>query len=252
MGKYTPEEHFLRKLDAKIREAMDLYGLIEEGDKILIGLSGGKDSLALVELLGRRKRIFKPKFEVYAAHITMRNINYEADLEYLRDHCAQYDIPFIHGVTEFDAESDSRKSPCFLCSWNRRKKLFEIAKELGCTKLALGHHKDDAVQTLLMNMTFQGAVSTMPPKLKMDKFDMTILRPLSLIHERDLIELSQMHNYVSQKKACPYETTSYRSTIKQIVKQLEALNPHALDNIYASMQNLQLDYLPQAVNPKSK
>ncbi|MGL5015121.1 MAG: ATP-binding protein [Bacteroidales bacterium] len=250
MGKYSPEEHFLRKLDAKLREAMDTYGLINDGDKILIGLSGGKDSLALVELLGRRKRVFKPKFEVYAAHITMSNINYEADIKYLKDHCEKYGIQFIHGITEFDPESDKRKSPCFLCSWNRRKKLFDIAKELGCTKLALGHHKDDAVQTLIMNMTFQGAISTMPPKLKMDKFDMTIIRPLSLIHEIDLVELSKMHSYVSQKKACPYETTSYRSTIKSFVKQLEELNPHALDNIYASMQNLQVDYLPQAEQKK--
>ncbi|MGL5690515.1 MAG: tRNA 2-thiocytidine(32) synthetase TtcA, partial [Bacteroidales bacterium] len=95
MGKYTPEEHFLRKLDAKLREAIDEYGLIQEGDRILIGLSGGKDSLALVELLGRKKRIFRPKFEVFAAHITMENIPYQSDLSYLKEHCEKYDIPFI-------------------------------------------------------------------------------------------------------------------------------------------------------------
>lgn len=245
MAKYTPEEHFMRKLDAKMREAIDKYSLIEEGDRVLIGLSGGKDSLALVELLGRKKRIFRPRFEVVAAHITMENIPYQSDLEYLEKHCRDYDIPFIHATTSFDESSDHRKSPCFLCSWNRRKQLFTLAKEHNCTKIALGHHQDDVIQTLLMNMTFQGAFGTMPPKLKMEKFDMTIIRPMCLMAETDLIRLSEMREYRKQKKNCPHERTSNRGAMKDIVKQLEALNPQARHHIWGSMTNIQQEYLPQ-------
>ena len=164
--------------------------MIEEGDKILIGLSGGKDSLALVELLARRSRILKPRFSVVAAHVVMRNISYQSDTDYLRSYAESQGVPFVLYETEFDASTDTRKSPCFLCSWNRRKALFTVAKEQGCNKIALGHHMDDILETLLMNITYQGAFSTMPPRLVMKKFDMTIIRPMCLVHEADLVELA--------------------------------------------------------------
>lgn len=220
------------------------YRLIEDGDRVLVGLSGGKDSLALIELLGRRMKIHKPKFEVVATHISMTNIGYVSDLEYLKSHCETNGIRFIHHQTSFDMSTDTRKSPCFLCSWTRRKSMFAIAREYGCNKLALGHHQDDILQTLLMNMTFQGAFGTMPPKLKMDKFDMTIIRPLCLVPESELIELSKMRRYVSQKKPCPYECSSSRPEMKVVVKMLEQMNEHARYNLWSSMTNIQTEYLP--------
>jgi len=221
--------------------------VIEDGDKILVGLSGGKDSLALVELLGRRARIHKPRFSVVAVHVVMKNIPYQSDLEYLKNHAGQYDIPLIVYETSFDPTTDTRKSPCFLCSWNRRKALFTVAKEHGCNKIALGHHMDDILETLLMNITYQGAFSTMPPRLKMNKFDMTIIRPLCLVHEADLIELSQRHRYRSQKKNCPYESQSSRSDMKGILRQLEQMNPEARYSLWGSMTNVQTDLLPDAL-----
>lgn len=245
MAKLTPEELMIKKLDQKVKKAIEEYRLIEDGDKVLIGLSGGKDSLALVELLGRRMRIFKPRFTVVAAHIVMTNIPYESDAEYLRSHAEKHGIPFVQYETSFDEATDHRKSPCFLCSWSRRKALFAIAKEHGCNKIALGHHQDDILETLLMNITFQGAFSTMPPKLKMDKFDMTIIRPLALISENELIWLAQNQEYRKQVKNCPHEKTSHRSEVKAVLKRLEELNPEARHSLWASMNNIQYDYLPK-------
>ena len=226
------------------------YALIEEGDRILVGLSGGKDSMARIDLLGRRKKILKPKFEVIAAHISMTNIGYVSDLDYLRKHCEKNDIRFIHYESSFDMTTDSRKSPCFLCSWTRRKSMFTIAHENNCNKIALGHHMDDVLQTLLMNMTFQGAIGTMPPKLKMNKFDMTIIRPMCLVNESDLVELSQMLGYVKQKNPCPYECSSSRPEMKEVIKMLEKMNEKARYNLWSSMTNIQTEYLPQVQSPQ--
>lgn len=241
------EDLLLRRIERRFCKGMVEYGLIGDGDKILIGLSGGKDSLALLELLGRRARIFKPRFSVVAAHVVMRNIPYQSDVEYLRDQAATWGVPFVLSETEFDASTDSRKSPCFLCSWNRRKALFTVAKEQGCNKIALGHHMDDILETLLMNLTYQGAFGTMPPKLVMKKFDMTLIRPMCLVHEADLLELARLRGYRPQLKNCPYESQSGRSTMKGILKQLEAMNPEARYSLWGSMTNVQEELLPRKV-----
>lgn len=244
MAQFTEEEKTIRRIERRFNKGVVQYGLIEEGDKILIGLSGGKDSLALVELLGKRARIYKPRFSVVAVHVVMKNIPYQSDAEYLKAHCEAYGIPFVQYETSFDPSTDMRKSPCFLCSWNRRKALFTVAKEYGCNKIALGHHMDDILETLLMNITYQGAFSTMPPRLVMKKFDMTIIRPMCLVHEADLIELAALRNYRRQVKNCPYESQSSRSDMKGILRQLEAMNSEARYSLWGSMTNIQEDLLP--------
>lgn len=246
MAKLTEAELLFRKIDDKVRKAIRDYELIRDGDKILIGLSGGKDSLALVELLGKRSRIFRPKFQVVVAHVIMKNIPYHSDLEYLKQCAAAYDLPFLVHETSFDATTDTRKSPCFLCSWTRRKALFEIAKQEGCNKIALGHHQDDILETLLMNITYQGAFGTMPPKLKMSKFEMEIIRPLCLVEEKELSLLAASHGYRKQLKDCPYESGSSRRDMKNILARLEQLNPEARYSLWASMSNIQEEYLPRA------
>jgi len=247
MAELTKEDVCINRINKRFGKGVIQYGLIEDGDKILVGLSGGKDSLALVELLGKRARIFKPRFSVIAVHVVMKNIPYQSDLEYLKSHAAAYDVPLIVFETSFDPTTDTRKSPCFLCSWNRRKALFAVAKENGCNKIALGHHMDDILETLLMNMTYQGAFSTMPPKLVMSKFDMTIIRPMCLIHESDLLELAKIRSYKKQVKNCPYESGSSRSDMKGVLKQLESMNPEARYSLWGSMTNIQTDLLPDAM-----
>lgn len=245
MAKLTDDERLFRKVEDKVKKAIFDYGLINDGDRILVGLSGGKDSLALVDLLGRRSKIFSPRFEVVVAHVIMSNIPYSSDLEYLKSMADEYGLPFIVHETSFDPSTDKRKSPCFLCSWTRRKALFEIAKANHCNKIALGHHQDDILETLLMNLTHQGAFGTMPPRLRMDKFDMEIIRPMCLVEERELLKLSAFRCYRKQLKNCPYESGSSRSDIKELLKRMEEINPEARYSLWGSMTNIQSDYLPR-------
>ena len=248
MAKPTEEDKLLHRISTRFNKGVVKYRLIDDDDKILVGLSGGKDSLALLEFLARRSRILKPKFSVVAVHVSMTNIPYQADLAYLKEFSESLGIPFLHYETSFDPSTDTRKSPCFLCSWNRRKALFTVAKEQGCNKIALGHHMDDILETLLMNLTFQGAFSTMPPKLVMKKFDMTIIRPMCMVHEADLQELAEIRNYRKQVKNCPYETQSNRTDMKGVLKQLETLNPEARYSLWGSMTNVQEELLPSKDN----
>lgn len=252
MAQFTEEEKMMRRIEKRFSKGVVEYGLIEDGDKILIGLSGGKDSLALVELLAKRARVFKPKFSVVAVHVVMKNIPYQSDVQYLKEYVESFGVSFVLYETEFDASTDSRKSPCFLCSWNRRKALFTVAKEYGCNKIALGHHMDDILETLLMNITYQGAFSSMPPRLVMKKFDMVIIRPMCLIHESDLIEMAQVSGYRKQVKNCPFESQSSRSTMKGILKQLEAMNPEARYSLWGSMTNVQEELLPVKLKIENK
>ena len=244
MAQRTEEQLLMHRLRHKFHKTAAEYGLIAEGDRILIAVSGGKDSLALLELMAARARVLKPRFTVVAAHVVMTNIPYQSDAQYLTDFACNLGVEMHVVEASFDATGDTRKSPCFLCSWNRRKALFETAKALGCNKIALGHHQDDVLVTLLMNMTFQGAFSTMPPALKMDKFDMTIIRPLCRIEERDITRLAELHEYRKQEKHCPHEHTSNRSRMAQVLATLEELNPEARYNLWGSMTNVQAGLLP--------
>ena len=246
-----PEKTLMKRIERRFMKGIMEYGLIEDGDRILVGLSGGKDSLALTELLARRSQVWKPRFEVAAAYISITNMGYQSDVEWLAGFCKELKIPFYVRESSFDLSTDKRKSPCFLCSWNRRKALFTLAHELKCNKIALGHHMEDILQTLLMNLTFQGTFSTMPPKLLMRKFQMTLIRPLCLVHEDDLMELSALRKWPHQIKNCPYENLSGRTQIKSILKQLEQLNPEARYSMWGAMSNVQKELLPQKTEIES-
>ena len=252
----TPEEIALQKLRARLtkrfHKACADYGLIADGDHILIGLSGGKDSLALVELLGKRAQIHVPHFKVSAVHVRVKERDYHSDLSYLEEFCARVRAPFIVRDTEIcdEAKGERReekgkeKHPCFLCSWYRRKALFDVAQELGCNKIALGHHKDDLVETLLMNLIYQGSISTIPPLLQMEKMPIQMIRHLCLIEEKDITQYAELSGYQKQTKLCPLEKVSSRTEVKQLLSQLEALNPNVRDSIWNAMENIKLDYLP--------
>jgi tRNA(Ile)-lysidine synthase TilS/MesJ len=174
----------------------------------------------------------------------MENIPYRADVDYLRQFAEKCGAEFVHVTTSFDPSTDKRKSPCFLCSWNRRKMMFTMAKEMKCNKIALGHHLDDVLQTLLMNLTFQGSFGTMPPLLKMSKFDMTIIRPMSQIDEEDIKKMALLHDYQKQEKNCPYEEDSHRSEMKELLTRLKEMNPNAANSMWNAMSNIQEEYLP--------
>lgn len=215
---------------------MRTYHLIDDGDRILVALSGGKDSLCLLDLLAQRQRIFMPRFSIEAIHIRMDNIDYETDTHYLEDFCRQRNVNLHVVNTSFDASTDKRKSPCFLCSWNRRKQMFNLAQEIGCNKIALGHHMDDLIHTALMNECFQGRFDTMPVYLQMKKMPLAIIRPLCLCHESDIKAYAEQEGYQKQRKLCPFEKESYRTDIQQIFQQMESLNPEARYSIWNALE----------------
>lgn len=233
-----------RNIERRFNKALKDYKMLSDNDRILVALSGGKDSLALLELLAARSRIYKPRINIIAAHIRLKNIKYLSDDKILKDFCNNHGVEFHLIESEFDASADKRKSPCFLCSWNRRKALFSLAQELECNKLALGHNMDDFLETMLMNITFQGAFSAMAPTMVMKKFPLTIIRPLCLVNENDLETFAIMSEYPQQIKRCPHEKKSNREQMKQLLKQLEKMNPEARYNLWGSMSNIQTELLP--------
>ena len=224
------ESHRLwHRLNERFVKAMATYHLIADDDHILVGLSGGKDSLLLLELLAKRSRIHHPRFEVEALHVRMANIHYETDTSYLQQFCDNLGVKLHVLTTSFEVTDGSRKgkTPCFLCSWNRRKQMFNLAQELGCNKIALGHHQDDLLHTALMNLTFQGRFDTMPALLRMRKMPLSIIRPLCMIEEKDIKLYAELQGYQKQQKLCPYETFSHRADIKHIYDAIEQMNPEA-------------------------
>ena len=261
------------RLWKQFNKALGQYQLIDEDDKILVGLSGGKDSLCLLEFLARRSKVHVPRFTVEALHVRMSNIQYETDTTYLQSFCDRLGVP-LHiittsfAITTYPAPSGSispapsgsispapsgspagkattpdgfpsgkQKPPCFLCSWQRRKQLFNLAQELGCTKIALGHHQDDLIHTALMNLTFQGQFSTMPAKLKMKKMPLTIIRPLCLCRESDIQAYAHQQHYEPQLKRCPYENSTNRNLSASLFTHLEKLNPEARFSIWHALEN---------------
>ena len=246
-------------------KAMATYHLIEDDDHILVGLSGGKDSLLLLEFLAKRAKIDHPRFSVVALHVRMENIHYETDTSYLQAFCDDLGVPLHVKTTRFVISSAVEKSPsvisteqserrdlsttlemtskdrrrqkqpCFLCSWMRRKEMFNLAQELGCNKIALGHHQDDLIHTALMNLTFQGRFDTMPASLRMRKMPLTIIRPLCMMEESDIKAYAEMQGYQKQVKRCPYETDSHRTEIKGLFDAIEQINPEARFSIWRAL-----------------
>ena len=243
-----------RRLEKRLKErfikAMATYHLIEDDDRILVGLSGGKDSLLLTELLAKRAKIDHPRFKVEALHVRMENIHYETDTSYLQQFCEELGVRLHLRTTSFNLDQlenldnlenldrqrlRRQKQPCFLCSWQRRKELFNLAQQLGCNKIALGHHQDDLIHTALMNLTFQGRFDTMPASLKMRKMPLTIIRPLCMMEEADIKAYAEMQGYQKQTKLCPFETDSYRTDIKRLFDEMEQINPEARFSIWRAL-----------------
>jgi tRNA(Ile)-lysidine synthase TilS/MesJ len=222
-------------------KALGEYQLISDDDHILVGLSGGKDSLCLLEMLARRSHIIKPRFTLEALHVRMENIRYETDATYLQQFCDRLGVKLHVVTTSFDPKplttNHAKEKPaCFLCSWQRRKQLFNIAQQLGCSKIALGHHQDDLIHTALMNLTFQGRFDSMPALLRMRKMPLTIIRPLCLCQEDDIRAYAEQQGYQKQLKKCPYEHDTNRTSIQAVFEHMQQLNPEARQSVWKALE----------------
>ena len=238
------------KISRKVGKMLNEHQLIEAGDRVLVGLSGGKDSLILLETLADRLRHLPFDFQLFAVHVSARNMGYEMDTGYLQEFCHNLKVPLYLEEIEVDLTVDPKKAPCFVCSWNRRKRIFELSKELDCNKIAFGHHKDDAVQTVLMNMIFHGSISSLPQKLSMFDGRIRLIRPLLFIPEKELTYYATLRSFKKQEKSCPYDDTTRRESIKEIIRQMDRLNRNARRNIFQSMDNIYEEYLPDIKKQK--
>ena len=229
------QQILFKRLNERFVKAFVTYRLLADDDYVLIDLSGGKDSLLLTELMGRRAQIHHPRFRVEAVHVRMENVSYETSTDYLQQFCDDQQIPLHVVTTRFD-ESDS-KPPCFLCSWNRRKQMFNLAQELGCNKIALGHHRDDLIHTALMNLTFQGRFDTKPARLEMRKMPLSIIRPLCLIDEVEISRYAQLVGYKQVTKLCPHERDTNRTSIAKLFAVMEDMNPEARFSVWQALES---------------
>ena len=212
---------------------------------MLIAVSGGKDSLELTRLLARQAKILKPRIEVEAAHVIMDNIPYETSRTFLENFCHDLGIKLhiIHSSfndeekTESKATERKRKTKCFLCSWYRRKALFEYARDNGFTRVAFGHHQDDFLITMLMNMTFEGSLGTIAPVMDMRHFPFSVIRPLCLVPETLISEVAEELHFERQKALCPYERASRRDDMTEVFHTLERMNPEARYSMWRAMEH---------------
>jgi len=242
MVKFTRTGHFI---SSRIGKAIGDYNLIEKNDKILVAVSGGKDSLTLLKLLKERQKWSPVKYELFAAHI---------QTDFACSACLHKDV-LKNLFKEMGVKATfkkikvldkNKKTNCFWCSWNRRKELFKIASKLGCQKIAFGHHKDDIVETTLMNLLFNGEFSSINPKQEMFKGKIIILRPLCYVEEDIIKKFAKENKFPSQLCKCPFSRDSKRNYIKQFMQDIKKKYPNIHNiktNILNSTSRIKKDYL---------
>lgn len=214
----------------------------------MIGLSGGKDSYSLLDLLLSRRRCLPIDFELQACHVQAIDMNYRADINFMQQYCNQHNVPLHLQTIEVQYNPEGRKPACFICSWKRRKMLFDTAKRHGCNKLALGHNLDDTIETLLMNMINHGSICAIPPSLSMFGGEITMIRPLSTCHNSELRRYAQARAFPNEMQKCDFENNTLRADIKQLIHTMTEINRDARDNLYRSTQNIFFEYLPPTKN----
>ena len=237
-------EKLFKKICRKIGTTIRDHSMIAEGDHILVGLSGGKDSMILLEALSERKNAVPFDFNLSAAHVEATGIGYEIDRKRLTSFCEHLGVPLHYLTIGPDFQKDPSKTACFICSWHRRKELFDLTRELNCNKLALGHHRNDAVETLLMNMIYHGSISSLPYSLKMFEGRVHLIRPMMDLDERMLEDYARLNELVKVEKSCPHEDRSQRENMAQLIKQIENLHGKGPFNIFKSMDKIFKEYLP--------
>lgn len=236
---------FKPKLFSKMLKALDEFNLIQENDKIAIGMSGGKDSLLLAKMLQQLQKFSRVKFSL--EFIAMDPGFSKENREKLENICRLMNIPVkIFETNIFDVVGTiSKDSPCYLCARMRRGNLYAKAKELGCNKLALGHHFNDVIETIMLNVLWAGAYRTMMPKLKSQNFEnLELIRPLYLVEEKDIIKWINYTGIVPMDEACPIlekKNDSQRQNIKEMIQNLKKVNPNIEKSIFKSSQNVYIE-----------
>ena len=237
---------YKKSIWAKFVKAINDFDLIEDGDKIAIGVSGGKDSLLLVKLFHELKKDKSKNFEFKAVSLNpgFRESdlnNFKRNLENLNIDCAIIDT----NIWEI-ANEKAQDYPCFLCAKMRRGILYRKVEEFGYNKLTLGHHFDDMIETTMINMLYAGTVKTMTPKVKSSLGNLSLIRPLIYVREADIIDYTKENGIRPMNCGCTIEagkTSSKRREVKELLRSLEEQNPGIKQSIFNSMKNINLDYV---------
>jgi tRNA 2-thiocytidine biosynthesis protein TtcA len=217
-----------RKLESMCRKAIYEFELLKDVKKLAIALSGGKDSLTLLYLLKAISGRGLPEFELYAIHVGGAfSCGAGVSERFLRGICQELKVPFLTCSSEQEREN----LECYSCSRKRRTLIFEAAKKVGATTVAFGHHRDDSVQTLLMNLLHKGEFAAMLPKIPMHDYGVTIIRPLIYVSEEEILEFAKMYGFTRVVCQCPVGQTSMRKRTKELIASLDKEFPNAQNNL---------------------
>jgi tRNA 2-thiocytidine biosynthesis protein TtcA len=233
-----------KSLNRDVGKAIHQYNMISNGDRILVGISGGKDSLTLMWILKERLLRIPVSYELFGIYIDPGFEGGYADslCSWAESSRFPLRVEFTNNGTLAHSPYNT-ENPCFLCSRLRRKKIFEIAQELSCNKIALGHHKDDIIETFFINICYSGLMSAMRPSLPLFNGRFTIIRPLSLVDEDRIQRFAKTQKFPEFMNPCPSAKISKRKEIKTLLEQLYKNNLNIKGNIFRSLSNINKDYL---------
>ena len=227
----------MQRILSYIRKAVDDYNMIEDGDKIAVGLSGGKDSIALLMGLKNLQRFYDKKFEVIAISVNPGFEFFNSD--FLKKTCDNIGVQYIEEeshIKEIVFDIRNEKNPCSLCANLRRGILNSTAIREGCNKIALGHNQDDVLETFLLNLFYTGSIHTFSPVSYMDRSQITLIRPLIYAPEKSIKAFVKRNNIEIMDKVCPMDGVSKREDIKNMIKDLKVDIPHVRSNLYGAIQ----------------
>ena len=238
-----------KRLRRQVGQAIADYSMIVDGDRVMVCLSGGKDSYALLDILLKLRAKAPVDFEIVAVHLDQKQPGYDADV--LPNYLRSIGVPFH--VIEQDTYSVVRrvipegKTMCSLCSRLRRGSLYTFAAENGFTKIALGHHRDDIVETLFLNLFYQGALKAMPPKLRSDDGHNIVIRPLAYCAEADLAEYAEVRGFpIMPCNLCGSQENLERKNIKAMLAEWEKKHPGRIETIFRAIANVMPSQLADA------
>lgn len=234
----------MQKMMSYMRSAMEKYNMIDEGDNVAVGLSGGKDSVALLYCLAQMRRFYPKHFEVTAVSIDPQFGGVETDYAPLQALCAHIGVRYIIKRTQigpiiFDVRKES--NPCSLCARMRRGALHDAVKAAGCTKLALGHHMDDAVETFMMNLLNEARIGCFSPVTYLSRKDLTMIRPMVFARESDCARVVRRENLPVVKSQCPADGVTERQNVKELLTSLEKDYEDVRQKILGAMQRSHLN-----------
>lgn len=226
----------LQQLMSYVRRAIDDYGMIEDGDRIAVGISGGKDSLTLLYALAGLKRFYPHPFELEAITVDLGHPGF--DVTPVRKLCESMEIPYTVVKTEIAQiifEERKESNPCSLCAKMRKGALNDAIKKAGCNKVAYAHHKDDMIETMLLSLIFEGRFHSFSPKTYLDRMDLTVIRPMMYVSEYDVRGFTAKYQLPVIKSPCPADGYTKREYAKNLVHQLNQEHPGARERMFAAI-----------------